>query len=500
MALKASFSVFKVKLQWLIDSADLLDRPEHVHRVAVRLLTANSELLSLEDSYQRIIELADPEKPLENQILEAARKEYVRALEAFDKLMIEKLKQNASATGAEESAEPKSEGNRYDSDALVSRLPTLQLPIFAGDMDQWVGFNNLFDSLVDSRMDLSPSQKLAYLMSCISGEARGLIQHIKISDAGYKTARDLLMRRYQNTRHLADVHVAQIMNLPNVPANLIGLRSQFLNPMIMATNSLERLGFPVADWSFLLLHIALTKLPASIKTRFEQKYGTETDVIPTFSELVEFLETECRMLECAKREHNVNNNIREDARAPPRRPQQHYAAAQVTCCPHCGDPSHSVLYRCSRFKALTPFARKDFVSRNRLCYFCLGSHEYRDCHQTPMCDGCGSRKHHRLLCFNRVGTEQPRVTGNDRRSPPRMDARVEYYQRGNGNRTQSPRSPPHPVRTPTPDRRRGNDEWHQRANNVGGYGQRTQRVSDGRRDQPRYDRDPPSPRSHNEQQ
>lgn len=500
MALRASFSVFKVKLQWLIDSADLLDRPEHVNRVSVRLLTVNTEFTSLEASYQRIIELADPENNSENQILEAARKEYVRALEAFDKLMYEKLKQRRSTSGSTDESEPRSDGHRFDSEALVSRLPTLQLPIFTGDLDQWVGFNNLFDSLVDNRTDLSPSQKLAYLMSCISGEARGLIQHIKISDAGYKTARDLLMRRYQNSRHLADVHVGQIMNLPIISSNLIGLRSQFLNPLIMATNSLERLGFPVAEWSFLLLYIASTKLPPSIKTRFEQKYGTETDVIPTFSELVEFLETECRLLESTKREF-VSHNNREDQR-PPRRHQNYaVAAAQVPCCAYCGESSHSVLNRCSRFRELTPVARKEFVTRKRLCYFCLASHHYRDCRQVPQCDGCGSQKHHPLLCFNRVGTAQPRVNNgaSDRRSPPRAGGSAEFYRRGGGgNRTRSPRMSP--ARAASPERRR-NDQWSpRRVAQVGGngYSHHPQRDGDGRRDQ-RCEREAPQ-RSCNDRQ
>lgn len=419
MALKTFWAAFKVKLQWLIDSADLIDRSEHANRLNVRLMTVNTEFSSLERSYQKILEIADTTISAEEEIVTSVRREYIRALEAFDKLMIVKLRDDRDS----ESSEPKPDIHKSDSDTLISRLPTLRLPTFSGEMDQWVGFNNLFDSLVDSRSDLSMSQKLAYLMSCLSGEARGLVQHIRISDEGYRTARDLLSKRYQNTRHLADVHVDQIMKLPIISQRLNGLRSQFLNPLIMAVNSLERLGFPVLQWSFLLLHIVLAKLPNTFKTRFEQKCAVEPDVIPTFAELIDFLETECRLLECANTDASGTmhmENVKYTSR-PPRRGGQYTAAVAGQVCSYCGDTTHS-LVKCPGFRSLSPFGRKDYTQQNRLCYYCLGNHSYRDCRNPPNCDGCGSRKHHPSLCFNRSGTVQRQNVdrGSSRRSPPRM--------------------------------------------------------------------------------
>lgn len=450
MSVRFHWSQFRVKLQWLLDSADLIDRPELSMRLSVRLLTVNSEFTAFETSYQRILELADETITADREIVVAARADYTRALEAFDKLMTIKLQQSPP-TSASTSENIKSD--RMELDALLSHLPGLRLPSFDGDMDQWVGFNNLFDSLVDKRSDLSPAQKLAYLMSCLSGEPRGLVQHIRISDEGYSIARNLLMKRYQNTRRLADVQVDQILKLPVISIRLNGLRTQFLNPLIMAVNQLERLGFPVEEWSFLLLHICLSKLPTTLKSRFEQKFGCETDIIPKYSELVEFLETECRLLECASSEstHGLYNEYNARQTKPSRK-AGHYAAVEVSPpCACCGETKHYVLNHCSQFKAMTPFARKDLVNLKRLCFFCLGPHSYRVCSRIPHCH-CGSNKHHPMLCFNRSGTQQRRNINRNstERSPPRMGGGGRYY-----NRTvrKSPRNSPTRTSPSSPHQR-----------------------------------------------
>lgn len=404
MSISGVKAAFTIKLQWLLDSSDMISKPDLGDRLTVRLMSVNEQFLALEGSYQRLMEIVDVEQPREKAILDEVRRDYVRAMEAHDKLMIVNLRFNKSDTQSDDSKVEL----KQTTDGLISRLPALKLPSFAGNMSEWIGFNNLFDSLVDTRSDLAPAQKLAYLISCLTGEARGLVQHIRLSDDGYKTARDLLMKRYHNTRHLADVHVDQIMKLPIISARLNGLRSQFLNPLSMAINSLERLGLPVTEWSFILVHIVLTKLPTNLKTRFEQKYGSDPDVIPTFVELVDFLETECRLLECASPEPvNVNRDPRERANRAPigrEREARQYTAAVVQRCDCCGETDGHLLVRCPNFRAMAAFARKDYVTRNRLCFQCFGRHSYVNCTRVQSCDGCGSTKHHDMLCFNRSGT------------------------------------------------------------------------------------------------
>ncbi|GBP77189.1 hypothetical protein EVAR_49398_1 [Eumeta japonica] len=55
-------------------------------------------------------------------------------------------------------------------------------------------------------------------------------------------ARDLLERRYQNARRLADFFILEIINLLNVGGAGSRLRIDFSKPVLMATMPLERLG------------------------------------------------------------------------------------------------------------------------------------------------------------------------------------------------------------------------------------------------------------------
>ncbi|GBP25815.1 hypothetical protein EVAR_94835_1 [Eumeta japonica] len=56
--------------------------------------------------------------------------------------------------------------------------------------------------------------------------------------------------------------------LPNVASAKSRLRIEFLDPLLMATKSLERLGLPIGEWPYLLFHIVKAKLFTELKTRF----------------------------------------------------------------------------------------------------------------------------------------------------------------------------------------------------------------------------------------
>ncbi|GBP24440.1 hypothetical protein EVAR_19316_1 [Eumeta japonica] len=157
---------------------------------------------------------------------------------------------------------------------LISRLPILHLTEFSERAQDWLSFINMFVSLVNSRTDLPPGQKFACLLSCFSAEPRRL-----------------------NTRRLADYFISENLNLLKAKGVKYKLRIDFLNSLLMATKSLERLGFPVGEWSYLLFHIATAKIPVQLKSRFEQKYSSDSRVLLTFDQLMEFLEEECRLLD-----------------------------------------------------------------------------------------------------------------------------------------------------------------------------------------------------------
>ena len=246
------------------------------------------------------------------------------------------------------------------------KLPDLPIPKFDGRTETWISFLDQFDSVVDTRTDLTPTHKLHYLVSALSDEPRSLIQHLRIEAGNYEIARDLLKRRYHNLRVLADTYIENILSLPSINSRLSGLRASFLNPLLTSYRCLERLTLPVKHWSYILMHICLGKLPSELRSRFERNHGDNPIELPTFDQLVSFLEDECR------HHDNVGNTSLVDSvphKFHSRAIEPHHAYDRETPrkskCFMCSSTSH-YLRECSDFRNMLPRDRYNFVKASGL--------------------------------------------------------------------------------------------------------------------------------------
>lgn len=360
------------------------------------------------------------------------------------------------------------------------RLPDLPIPHFDGRPDAWISFIDQFDSVVDARNDLLSTHKMHYLMSALSSEPKRLVQHLKVEAGNYTVARDLLKRRYHNTRVLADTYIAQIISLPDISPRLTGLRVSFLNPLLTAYRCLERLELPVKHWSYILVHICFGKLPTDLRSRFERRHGDSLRDLPTFEKLIDFLEEECR------HHDNVGNTSLVDSPPSSVKPPQvvkaprHYFVAETDIrepkCPMCSSQSH-YLRDCKDFLSINPRDRSNFVKVNGLCYRCLDKHSIASCMRDYRCGTCRRPTHHTLLCFNDPrypvypNKENPMTRSvSFRRSPEPNRPSSPHTRTGGGSRSRyynvsrtSPRpSPPASHRgSPPPSSSR---TWHRASN------------------------------------
>ena len=62
-------------------------------------------------------------------------------------------------------------------------------------------------------------QKCHYLLSAISGDVKRVIQHISVSEQGFRVAWEILVERYENERLIIDTHIDNIMKLPSCTAD-----------------------------------------------------------------------------------------------------------------------------------------------------------------------------------------------------------------------------------------------------------------------------------------
>lgn len=173
------------------------------------------------------------------------------------------------------------------------RLPTLDLPSFKGDLQEWVSFRDIFEAAVGSRTNLSKSQKLTYLKSCLDGEAAKHIRSLVLSDANYDIAWKALTDRYHNERELLFVILKRLFNQPNVSLSSTSVRS-LIDTTKECTRSLETLSIPVQHWDAILVFLIFQKLDSSSRELWEQQLKDSS--IPSLNDMYTFLEQRARAL------------------------------------------------------------------------------------------------------------------------------------------------------------------------------------------------------------
>lgn len=169
-----SIAVFKAQiaagLRWLISAKALLDRPDRAGALWARAEQLPQREADLRAAYASALELLETDGPADfGERLKALEADYDQCQDVIDDLHqgLDKLRK------AERGARAPLEATAQPATASVGRLPTLHLPSFDGTDGQWLGFSNLFDSLVDARQDIQGSQKLMYLMSSLGGGKPG---------------------------------------------------------------------------------------------------------------------------------------------------------------------------------------------------------------------------------------------------------------------------------------------------------------------------------------
>ncbi|XP_063384445.1 uncharacterized protein LOC134670571 [Cydia fagiglandana] len=259
-------------------------------------------------------------------------------------------------------------------------LPRISLPSFTGDVTKWTNFINIFKSIIDESATIKPVRKLHYLISCLSGEPLDLVKHLPLTDQNYGVALTLLENRFSNIRLIADTHLEAIMSLPAVVNLRSDLRS-FLNTFNEHLAALRALKFKPDECKF---ELSLS--------------GSD---IPKYSELIAFLEYQCKALEMSiALKATVSGSPKQPVvKTPPHRNTKMVMHVQESNkeinCRYCNLDHY--MYMCNKFKALNLDQRRDFLKSKNLCFNCFGTHKYHECSSLHKCKLCRA-KHHTLIC------------------------------------------------------------------------------------------------------
>nr|XP_026491789.1 uncharacterized protein LOC113397585 [Vanessa tameamea] len=281
------------------------------------------------------------------------------------------------------------------------RLPQINLPTFSGGYDEWQTFYDLFVSLIHENGSLSGVQKLHYLKSSLLGEPTNLLKNLSTTEINYGEAGKMLVKRYNNFRYNTNEIMKKLFYQRNVITDSAVNLKQLLDTTSACLKSLSNLGVNIENWDLFINYLVVSKLDQESRKQWEVHVSqTESDALPTWKDLSQFLETRFRTLEMINPSKQLIKQKSFHSTY-----EKNGAISRTNTCTMCSG-SH-ILYQCKQFANKSPEERTEFVQAKRLCFNCLGhNHAVKFCRQSTCCRRCGKR-HHSLLHIERKQESSP---------------------------------------------------------------------------------------------
>lgn len=165
-------------------------------------------------------------------------------------------------------------------------LPRINLQTFSGSYEAWLGFHDLFKSLIDNNKDIPDIEKLYHLKGCLKDEAAEVLESLELSSENYKVAWNLLKDRYDNRKIIRQTHVRALLNLQSISKEF-SVRS-FLDSIQKHIRALEALKEPVSQWNTILIEVLSQKLNPFSREKWED--SSCESINPSLKDLIAFLQ------------------------------------------------------------------------------------------------------------------------------------------------------------------------------------------------------------------
>lgn len=254
-------------------------------------------------------------------------------------------------------------------------LPTIHLPSFSGQYQDWLEFHDTFNSLIHSDLSIPTINKFHYLRAALKDSAALIIRSLEFSADNYHTAWDLLCDRFHNKRLLVNNHIQNIFDIDQLTRESSKSLRNIIDTVNRNLRALTTLKLPTEHWDILIIYIVSNKLDSATNREWETYRNTMKE-LPTLEKFINFLRNRSDLLETmedthAKRRHSdVAHN----------RQKSLVVSSNLSSyvCPLCGN-AHAI-FRCSKFRSFPLETRVEKAKFLKLCLNCL-----RSGHNTNMC-------------------------------------------------------------------------------------------------------------------
>lgn len=296
---------------------------------------------------------------------------------------------------------------------LMSRIATSKdLPQFYGDPLEWLAFKQAYDESTKF-CKYSEAENMWRLRKSLRGEARETVSALLIVNTSPNTVIEALSLRYGRPEIIINKTIQQLRKLLPLSHNYhheivpFSIKIKNFVATVQTVKQTDYLRSPE------LVTTVLTKLPASLITKWADYYSTNCDTeMAKIEVLADFLFNEANKISNAGLSciysHGENKKRHEDRR-------QHAVllseeGGESLNCKFCRVSKHK-LTECTRFKRAMTKDRWRFARSNNLCHKCLLSSHSRDACPVAACgtDGC-TLPHHRLLHWKQKSTSARNTT------------------------------------------------------------------------------------------
>ncbi|XP_023246490.1 uncharacterized protein LOC106640886 [Copidosoma floridanum] len=294
----------------------------------------------------------------------------------------------------------------------VPRLPSINILLFSGRLEDWQSFLDLFQALIHQDARLTDVERLYYLKSHVQGEAKAVLNTLQLVGSNYSTAWSLLTSRFKHHRLLVHDHITALRTLKTLREESAADLQGLLDTLEKHRDQLKVLKQPVEQWDVWIISFSSTAMDSSTRRAWKDELekldaaALAPGEVATFANQSSFLRRRVRSLTSVDASHSLRSASDSlSSRSTSGRPAgpaligRNYRtlatqAAEADC-----SACHAPYYigHCSRFLQLDETARQALVAQSKLCFNCLRSgHIAHSCPSQGVCQHC-SERHHSLI-------------------------------------------------------------------------------------------------------
>lgn len=281
------------------------------------------------------------------------------------------------------------------------KLPTIDLPHFSGEYQNWLEYRDTFESLIHNNKSIDDIQKFHYLRASLQGEASDIIKSLEMSSHNYRVAWELITERYNNTHQLIYNHLHALFSIQNIEKESATSLRQLLDTVNKNLRALNNLGEPTVDT--ILIYLITSKLDFTTLRYWKESSKNNTVEKPTLQDLKSYLSDRFMLLQNLEDTKNIHENIQQtDSKSHTSKSDNKDKQSRIPC-PLC--KGQHFLFACPQFKQMTVEKRIEKVSKfSNFCANCLhNGHETKSC-RGGACKYC-QKKHNTMLHIHKEPTK-----------------------------------------------------------------------------------------------